>query len=203
MTIEWDVASREAAVVGAAPRVEPLEAAAIGPAEKAMIDEIRIAAGTEPTDNPPEYMRTMIRHPRLFRCQMDMGTALYQGDIPAAERELAILRVGWLCGAPYEWAQHVGIAYRLGMTADVVERARRGSQADGWSAHEAAILAGVEELLADKAISDATWAVLARSWNEAQLIEYVMLVGQYVATAIVQNGLRIRLEGCEQGLARR
>lgn len=200
---DWDISERERQVVGQGPRIAPLAADALTRDDRALIDHIRIAAGTEPTDNPPEYMRTMIRHPRLFRCQMEMGTVLFQGTIPPRERELAILRIGWLCGAPYEWGQHVAIAYRLKMSADEIERARQGSRASGWSDHERAILTGVEELLADKTLSDATWAVLARSWDEEQLIEFPMMVGQYVATAFVQNTLRIRLEQENPGLSRR
>lgn len=49
----------------------------------------------------------------------------------------------------------------------------------------------------------AAWDVLARSWSEPQLIEFPILVGQYVCTAIVQNVLRIRLEDGKTGLTRR
>ena len=205
MTTDWetDVTAREQHVVGDRPRIEPVAQEALDPASEALINEIRAAAGAGPAKVAPEYMRTMIRHPRLFRSQMEMGTVLFQGEIPARERELAILRIGWLCGAPYEWGQHVAIAYRVGMSADEIERARQGSGAPGWTAHEKAILTGVEELLADKVLSNATWDTLAESWNEAQLIEFPMMVGQYVATAYVQNTLRIRLEDGNTGLARR
>lgn len=203
MTVDWDISERERQVVGLVPRVTPLEQEVLDPSATALIDQIRRAAGGVPVDVAPEYFRTMIRHPRLFRSQMELGTVLFQGALPPLERELAVLRVAWLCGAPYEWAQHVGIAERLGMASETIERARQGTAAGGWSEHERAILAAVEELLEDKVIADATWAVLARSWDEAQLIEFPMMVGQYVATAYVQNSLRVRLEGCEEGLARR
>ncbi|MBB4860786.1 alkylhydroperoxidase family enzyme [Novosphingobium chloroacetimidivorans] len=204
MPIEWDIIERERRVVGEAPRIEPVAFEALSRTDIDAINAVRAGAGAPPVvDTAPEYMRTMIRHPELFRCQMDLGTVLYNGEIPPVERELAILRVAWLCGAPYEWGQHVGVAYRIGMSAEVVERARQGSQAEGWGEHERAILAGVEELIDDKVISDATWATLAKSWDEAQLIEFPAMVGQYVATAFVQNSLRMRLEGCEEGLSRR
>lgn len=204
MPIEWDIIERERHVVGQGPRIEPLADEALKPSDIDLINAVRAGAGAGPVvGSAPEYMRTMLRHPELFRSQMDLGTVLYNGAIPPLERELAILRVAWLCGAPYEWAQHVGIANRLGMSADVVERARQGSQAEGWSEHERAILSGVEELVEEKAVSDATWTTLAETWDEAQLIEFPMLVGQYVATAYVQNTLRSRLEGCEEGLSRR
>ncbi|MDE8652357.1 carboxymuconolactone decarboxylase family protein [Novosphingobium album (ex Liu et al. 2023)] len=197
----FDVAAREAQVVGEEPRIGPVASESLDDATIELILKIRASAGVTTMDEVPEYMRTMIRHPEIFRCQMEMGTVLFKGRIPAREREIAILRIGWLCRAPYEWGQHVNIARRVGLTTEEIERARRGSGAEGWSAHEAAILKGVEELLDDKAISDATWAVLARSWDEAQMIEFPMMVGQYVATAFVQNSLRIRLEAGNPGLA--
>lgn len=198
--IGFDIAAREAHVVGGGPRIAPLAQEDIDAPSRELIREIRASAGAPPMDEVPEYMRTVIRHPRIFKCQMELGNVLFQGCIPAPERELAVLRVGWLCRAPYEWGQHVNIAYRVGLTPQQVARTRIGSQASGWSAHEAAILRGVEELLEDKALSDETWDVLAQSWDEAQLIEFPMMVGQYIATALVQNSLRIRLEGGNPGL---
>lgn len=67
----------------------------------------------------------------------------------------------------------------------------------------AAAVAAVEELLGDYAIADDTWAVLAQSWSEAQLIEFPMMVGQYVATAFIQNSLRVRMAAENRGLSHR
>ena len=50
-------------------------------------------------------------------------------------------------------------------------------------------------------LSNETWDTLAQSWDDSQLIEFPMMVGQYVATAFVQNTLRIRLEDGNPGLA--
>lgn len=200
---DFDVLAREAHVVGDGPRIEPLGLQEIDDAARNLVDAVRASAGAASTNEPPEYMRTVLRHPEIFRCQMEMGTALFRGRIPARERELAVLRVAWLCQAPYEWGQHVAIAYRVGLTADEIERARLGAESGGWTEHERAILTGVDELLRDKALSDETWDVLAASWDDAQLIEFPMMVGQYVATAYVQNTLRIRLEHGNTGLRRR
>ena len=202
--VDIDVAARQAQVVGEGPRIAPLSVGDMTAAQVDMCIAIRASIGVE--TNPalvPEYMRTMIRHPDIFRCQMEMGTALFMGAIPARERELAVLRVGWLCGAPYEWGQHVEIAQRYGLTADEIDRVTRGSSDPAWGAHDRAILRGVEEMLGDAAIAQGTWDVLAATWNEAQLIEFPMMVGQYVATAYVQNSLRVRLVDSNPGLTRR
>lgn len=200
---EFDIAGREAHVVGEGPRIEPLPQDALDEEAVELVRAVRAGAGAYEMAEIPEYMRTVIRHPEIFRCQMEMGTVLFNGRIPPREREIAVLRVGWLCRAPYEWGQHVNIARRVGLTSEHIERARIGSSAPGWSEHEAAIVRGVEELIEDKALSDETWETLAKSWDEAQLIEFPMMVGQYVATAFVQNTLRIRLEAENPGLAHR
>ena len=201
--LEFDIAGREAHVVGEGPRIEPLPQDALDREAVELVRAVRAGAGAFEMAEVPEYMCTMIRHPEIFRCQMEMGTVLFNGRIPPREREIAILRVGWLCRAPYEWGQHVNIARRVGLGSEHIEQARIGSSAPGWSEHEAAIVRGVEELIADKALSDETWETLAKSWDEAQLIEFPMMVGQYVATAFVQNTLRIRLEAENPGLAHR
>ena len=84
-----------------------------------------------------------------------MAVQLFKGALSPRERELAILRVDWLCGAPFEWGEHVDIAKRYGVSREEIERVTQGSSAPGWSEHERAILKGVEESLANYMISDA------------------------------------------------
>lgn len=197
------IVAREVEILGAPPRIAPLHADELDDEARAMIIRIRESAGKTDHGQIPEVFATMIKHARLYRCQMEMGTVLFTGTIPVLERELAILRVAWLCRAPYEWGQHVEIAKRYGMPAEAIERVTLGSGAPGWTAHEAAILQGVEELFKNQMISDACWDVLARSWDEQQLIEFPSMVGQYVATAYSQNALRIRLNPENRGLRHR
>lgn len=198
--VEAAIVAREAHVVGDGPRIAPVASEELDDEALALIVEVRAGAGAPPMDIVPEYMRTIIKHPRIFKCQMELGSVLFNGLISGRERELAVLRVGWLCQAPYEWGQHVWIGKRLGLSSAEIARVQTGSQAPEWTAHEAAILRGVEELIEDKALSNATWETLAQTWDEAQMIEFPMLIGQYVATAYVQNSLRIALEGGNAGL---
>jgi alkylhydroperoxidase family enzyme len=142
----------------------------------------------------------MVKHGEMFRCQLEQATALYAGMLPPRERELAILRVGWLTLAPYEWGEHVLMGKRYGLTSDEITRVRDGSGASGWTAHETAIIAGAEELLGGFALSDETWETLAKTYDEAQMIEYLVVVGQYAATAMLQNTLRIPLSDNNRGL---
>jgi alkylhydroperoxidase family enzyme len=164
---------------------------------------VRESVGLKDHSKIPAVFGLMLKHPKLYRCQMDMGVQLFNGAIPVRDRELAVMRVGWLCRAPYEWGQHVIIAKRYGITTEEVERVTHGSAATGWSEHEAAILGGVEELIGNQMISDATWNTLASTWNDQQLIEFPTLIGQYVATAYSQNALRVQLNENNIGLRQR
>ncbi|MFT4047980.1 MAG: carboxymuconolactone decarboxylase family protein [Solimonas sp.] len=200
---EAGIDAREAEILGAPQRIAPLGIEELDDEARAMAIRVRESAGKTEHAKLPDVFATMMKHPRLYRCQMEMGATLFRGALSARERELAVLRVAWLCRAPYEWGQHVEIAKRFGVSAAEIERVTAGFSAPGWSEHDAAILRGVEELLREQMISDATWDVLARSWNEQQLIEFPTMVGQYVATAYAQNTLRIRLNPENRGLRHR
>ncbi len=197
------IAEREAEITGKPQRIAPLAVDQLDAEATALITAIRLSIGLSPDVEMPEYCLTMLKHPEIFRRQMEMGTAIFKGALPPRERELTVLRVGWLLRAPYEWGEHVDIGKRYGVTADEIERVILGSAAPGWSEHDRAILQGAERLLSDQVISDDTWAVLAKTWDERQLIEFPMIVGQYVATALVQNALRMRLTPTNPGLTHR
>jgi alkylhydroperoxidase family enzyme len=195
------LAARTAQVLGDGPKIAALDDSEMSGETRTLVDTIRLSAGAGTAAEVPEYMRTMVKHPALFRAQMELGTVLFKGLISPRERELAVLRIGWLAGAPYEWGEHVKISQRYGVTKDEIARVQQGSSAPGWSEHDAAILRGVEELLSDFAVSDATWDILAKSWNEAQMLEYPSMVGQYVVTAFIQNSFRCRIAPENPGLA--
>ena len=114
-----------------------------------------------------------------------------------------ILRTGWLCGAPFEWGEHVEIARRNGITSEEINLVTVGSQADAWSHVERTLLRAAEELHADAMIGDATWSELAAFLNEMQLIELVYVIGNYTKVAYLQNALRIRLGSRNRGLTAR
>ncbi|HEX7853005.1 MAG TPA: carboxymuconolactone decarboxylase family protein [Sphingobium sp.] len=201
-TRPYDIEAREADILGKPQRVESLREEEFSPEARALVRDIHGTLGVEST-SVPDVFGVMLRHPRLFKCQMDAGIVFFQGEISPRERELAVLRVAWWCKAPYEWGEHVDISKRYGVTDEEVERMTQGSDAPGWSEHDRAIIRGVEELLGEQMISDATWDVLARTWTEAQLVEFPALVGAYFATALQQNSLRVRLAPDNPGLSYR
>ncbi|MFC3711838.1 carboxymuconolactone decarboxylase family protein [Sphingoaurantiacus capsulatus] len=138
--------------------------------------------------------RTMVRHPEAFRAFLTWGNYVLsqKNALPAREREIAILRIGWLCRAGYEWGQHVVIGKRSGLTDAEVEAIKVGEGTPDWSAADAAILAACDELHADQFISDATWARLAAHFDEKQRVDLVYTVGQYTQVSMLLNSFGVQ-----------
>lgn len=203
------IAARHDEILGQPPRVLPLDREAVADEVRATTDRLRGAvvanAAPLPLDAIPEIMFTMCRYPDLWQKIMDLSMQVHgpAAVLPVRDRKLALLRTGWLCQAPYEFGEHVKSGKRAGLTTDEVERIVIGSTAEGWDAHDRAILRATEELHGTTMISDETWAQLAERYDDAQLVELLVLIGQFTATAYFQNAMRMRLEPGNEGLAAR
>ena len=173
-----------------APRIPPLPVDGRDPRVEELLTPLRRPDGTE-----LNIFTTLARHPRLMkRWSAFGGMLLYGGTLPDRERELLILRTGYLCRAPYEWGQHVEIGRAAGLTDEEIALIASGPDAAGWSAGDADLLRAADELHRDSTIGDATWAALAVRWDEQQLIEICMVVGQYHLVAFTLNSLGVEPE---------
>jgi alkylhydroperoxidase family enzyme len=173
------------------PRIPPLPIEGRDPRTEELMASLRGPFGTE-----LNLFATLAHHPRLLkRWSAFGGLLLYTGVLPARERELLILRTAVHCHAHYEWGQHVKIALDAGVTQEEVDRVAAGPHAPGWSNDDAVLLHAADELHADSVIGDATWAALAERFDEQQLIEVCMVVGQYHLVAFTLNSLRVQGEG--------
>lgn len=173
----------------AAPRIPPLA----GADHDEQARELLALAGG-PAAGATNIFATFVRHPGLFRRWLPFGGKLLAGRIPARDRELVILRTGWLCRSDYEWAQHVRIARASGVSDAEIARVRHGPGADGWAPLDALLLRAADELHADACITDATWAGLTAHYDERQMIELPMLVGHYHLVAFTLNSLGVQVE---------
>lgn len=138
--------------------------------------------------------RTMIREPAAFRAFLAWGNYILSraNALPAREREIAVLRTGWLCRAGYEWAQHVVIGKRVGLTDEEIEAIKTGAEAPGWSAADSSILTACDELHHDQFITDPTWARLAAHFDDKQRVDLVYTVGQYTQVSMLLNSFGVQ-----------
>jgi 4-carboxymuconolactone decarboxylase len=148
--------------------------------------------------NPPRVLNvfaTLVRHTDLFRRWLPFGNhVLFKSSLPAREREMAILRVGWLCRSGYEFHQHTRIGKASGLSDREIENLKIGADAPGWSEAEAALLRAVDELHADQFISDGTWQRLSEHFDTRQVIDLVFAVGQYTMVSMALNSFGVQIE---------
>jgi 4-carboxymuconolactone decarboxylase len=171
------------------PRIPPLPVHERDEQANALLGPIQVD-GTD-----LNIFATLVRHPRLFKRWSGFGGfLLYGGDLPARDRELLILRTAWNCQAEYEWGQHARIALTTDVTDTEMSRVIDGPDAPGWTSTDAALLRAADELHRESAIAEATWAVLAGHYDEHQLIEVCMVVGQYHLVAFTLNSLGVERE---------
>jgi alkylhydroperoxidase family enzyme len=159
-------------------------------------DARRVLAGLTRRDGSVlNIFATLARHPKLLEAWLGFGAHVLGGStLDPRERELAILRVGWLCRSEYEWGQHVQIGKRTGVDDADLARLIDGPEADGWSERERAMLRAVESLHRDQRIGDAEWQALGDHYDERQLLDLVFTVGQYTLVSMALNTLGVPLD---------
>jgi alkylhydroperoxidase family enzyme len=174
------------------PRITPVD-------PDRLDDEQRDALKSFP-GRPFNIFLTLARAPKALSRFLEWGGYVLsrRNALPPREREIVILRTGFLCRSGYEFAQHVVIGRREGLTADEIEAIKTGPDAPGWTSAERALIHATDELHAGQFISDATWAALAAHFDEKQRMDVVFTVGQYTQVSMMLNSFGVQLD---EGLA--
>ncbi len=194
----WAVRRRCAAVLATAAVVVAASAAGAQDAPR----EPRIPP-LATSDAGANITRTLAHHPDLAEAWLTFARyVLGNSTLPPRERELLILRIGYLRGSEYEWGQHTRIAGEAGVTDDEILRVIEGPEAAEWSPFDRALLRAVDELHRDSEISDATWSDLAARYDTKQLMDVVFTVGQYNLVSIALRTFRVPLDEGVEGFPR-
>ncbi|HEX3919240.1 MAG TPA: carboxymuconolactone decarboxylase family protein [Caulobacteraceae bacterium] len=144
---------------------------------------------------PLNIFRTLARAPKaLERFNAWGGYVLSRrNSLPAREREIVILRTGFLCKSGYEFTQHTRIGLEAGLSEAETANIKAGANA-GWSAPDAALIRATDELVAGHFISDATWAELGRHFDDKQRMDVVFTTGQYTQVSMILNTFGVQLD---------
>jgi nitroreductase/alkylhydroperoxidase family enzyme len=173
-----------------APRIPPLTAEQLDAETRERLERRDGADG-----RVLNIFGTLANHPKLLKRWGVFGDhVLSKSSLPPRERELVILRVGWLCRSGYEWGQHVRIGKQAGLSDAEIERIGRGPDDPAWSDADALLLRAADELHADQFVSDSTWSALAARWSTQQMIDLVFAVGQYTLVSMALNSLGVQLD---------
>jgi len=138
---------------------------------------------------------TCANSPALCNAWLEFTDYLLQeSTLPIRDRELLILRIGYLNQGAYEWAAHRGLALSVGISEQELRAITIGSTDPRWSEWDASLLRAAEELHQNALVSDETWAELSTRYTKRQMMETVFTVGQYNMVAMYLNSLGVQFE---------
>ena len=139
--------------------------------------------------------KTLANHPELARRWLVFGNhILGKSTLSERDRELVILRIGYLCQSGYEWGQHVLIARQAGMSDDEIRLAKTGPDTAGVTELDRLLLQATDELHSDAHITDDTWQGLAENYSTEQMMDLVFTVGQYNLVSMALNSFGVQAD---------
>ena len=179
------------------PRIPPLEKSEWTEEQAKLLS--RVHGGTTeygPKMNVYNVLGTLSRHWAANKKFGVWGNHIMgkSNTLPPREREILILRIGWLCEAEYEWGQHVVFGRDAGLSDEEIARIKLGADAPGWSEHDALLIRAADDLRKDACISDAVWNGLSKRYNTQQLMDVVFTVGQYNLVSMALNSFGVQLD---------
>jgi alkylhydroperoxidase family enzyme len=141
--------------------------------------------------------RALAHSPNGLRAFTGLGGFIrFKSRLDPRLRELAILMVGYLTGAPYEWSHHIEIGRKIGIKDDdiraLVDEAH--SRSSSLEPLAKAVLRAAREMTFNLAISDATFADLRKGLDNERIVDLVLTIAFYNGVVRTLASLQIDVE---------
>lgn len=158
---------------------------AVPPAVQALLDA-----------RPPRNVFRMMAHaPALMPGIMELtGAILYRVKLDPVLRELAILRVGHLCGSPYEVHQHRKISQAIGLPAEKIDGCAHDADPSLYDVRELLVLRMAEQVVRKVKADDDLFAATVATLGNELTMELLIVIGLYVMLAQVLENAEVGLE---------
>jgi alkylhydroperoxidase family enzyme len=160
--------------------------AAFEPAMKKRLEELW---GT-----PPNLYHCLANHPRLVAAWSDFSKALrHDTRTPRALRELVILRGAQLMRSEYEWAQHLKMARKAGISDAQIQALSSWKSSNLFDAREKAAL-GLAEAVTQGRVSDEVYAEAMRHFDHHDYVELSITAAFYAMVGRMLDAMGVQLE---------
>ncbi len=114
-----------------------------------------------------------------------------QSSLPGGLRELVIMRIAILNGAPYEAEQHAPIALREGVTQAQLDDLEHWQQSKNYDATQRAVLAYTDAMTKEIHVSPEVFAAVKAVLTDRLLVELTATVGAYNMVSRFLEALQI------------
>lgn len=150
---------------------------------------------------PGHIHRTVAHAPNLLRRFVGLADELRNGtQLDPKLRELALMTVGRLTNAEYEFTHHWNISLRVGVRRDQLEQLADYAASPVFNGEERAVMRYAEEATRNVRVSEVTFEALRDFLDNRRIMELIMNVAFYnaVVRVIVPCGVELE-EGAKRG----
>jgi uncharacterized peroxidase-related enzyme len=175
-----------------AARVPYIDREDLPEGERVLYDNLSKERGGRPVGN---IFRALANAPNLLRRFLGLGNELRNAtQLDPRLRELALMTVGRITGADYEFTHHWNISLQVGVRREQLEQLSAFETAAVFSDHERAVMRYAAEATTSIKVSDATFDALRGFLDNRRITELVMNVAFYNAVVRVLIPLGVELE---------
>ncbi len=150
---------------------------------------------------PLNIFRMMAHGEKLLRQFVRLGNQLlFESDLDPALRELAIVRVGILCGSDYEVHQHRHLARDLGLEEETLDALEWGPDADALTPRQRRLLEFTDAVVEDGQPDEALFGAMEEAHSHRELVELVVCIGYYMMVSRFLETFDVDLEDAGEHL---
>ena len=132
-----------------------------------------------------------IRNPKLMQNVQNLGATIAESTLSPREQQIVTLTVARFWGANYPWAAQCRNALKVGLTQQEVDAINARVALPTTDKRELLAHQIANELLADKGLSDATYASAEAAFSTEELVALVARVGAFSMTCCTANAFDI------------
>jgi alkylhydroperoxidase family enzyme len=143
---------------------------------------------------PPNLYKKLANHPEVVAAWSGFASTLrHKSRTPRALRELLILRGGQLMKSEYEWAQHLKMARKAGVSEAQIRELSSWKKSSLFDPREKAALA-LAEAVTNGHVSDEVYAEATRHFDHQDYVELAVTAAFYAMVGRMLDAMGVQLE---------
>jgi|SRR5687767_4143902 len=143
---------------------------------------------------PPNLYKALANHPRLVAAWTEFSKTLrHDTRTPRALRELVILRGAQLMRSEYEWAQHLAMARKAGVSEAQIQHLASWKTSSHFDAREKAALA-LGEAVTQGQVPQEIYAEAMKHFDHHDYVELAIVAAFYAMVGRMLDAMGVQLE---------
>jgi alkylhydroperoxidase family enzyme len=146
---------------------------------------------------PINLTRVLVNSPQARQAGMAMADYIrYGSKLDGRLRELAILQIGYLARAAYEWSHHIKIGHDFGVSDDDIRELIKATEGKPTKLDDRTlcVLRAAREMELDRGISKATFEKLRGYLDKVEIVDLIVTIAHYNGIVRLLASLEVDVE---------